>query len=80
LKSTNIFIQLSLNPGKGAFGSPVDSTQGMSYEQKWFLFIIALLFLGYLIIGVKRALNKERMSNGRNKTKNRCKTTGNYVK
>jgi hypothetical protein len=80
LKSISIHIQLSLNPGKGAFGSPVDSTQGMNYEQKWFLFIIAALFLGYLIIGVKRALNKERINNGRNKTKNKRKTLGKYAK
>lgn len=57
----NILLQ-SMNPGKGTFGKPYDSTQGFTAKGLLFLLLIIIAFGLYVGFKVWKSLRNERMN------------------
>lgn len=55
----NILLQ-DMNPSRGIFGKPYDSTQGISAKGKIILFLIIIAFGLYIGFRVWRSLKNEK--------------------
>jgi hypothetical protein len=51
-----------MNPGKGTFGRPYDSTQGFTPKGQMLLFLIIIVFGLYVGLRVWWSLRKEKMN------------------
>jgi len=57
----SILLQ-NMNPGKGTFGRPYDSTQGFTAKGQMILFLIIIVFGLYVGLRVWWSLRKEKIN------------------